>query len=55
MNEKENVGIYQLDNGFWGFRYTITVNGKKKDFKKTKDLKGNPNFKVNEGDIFREI
>lgn len=41
MNEK-NVGIYQLENGYWGFRYTITVNGKKKDFKKTKDLKGNP-------------
>lgn len=42
MNEKENVGIYQLENGFWGFRYTVTVNGKKKDYKKTKDLNGNP-------------
>lgn len=41
MNEK-NVGIYQLENGYWGFRYTITVNGKKKDFKKNKDLNGNP-------------
>lgn len=41
MNEK-NVGIYQLENGFWGFRYTITVNGKKKDYKKNKDLNGNP-------------
>ncbi len=42
MNEKENVGIYQLENGYWGFRYTITVNGKKKDVKKNKDLNGNP-------------
>ena len=42
MNEKQNVGIYQLENGYWGFRYTITVNGKKKDFKKSKDLNGNP-------------
>lgn len=41
MNEK-NVGIYQLENGYWGFRYTITVNGKKKDYKKNKDLNGNP-------------
>ncbi len=41
MNEK-NVGVYQLDNGYWGFRYTITVNGKKKDFKKNKDSNGNP-------------
>lgn len=42
MNEKQSVGIYQLENGYWGFRYTITVNGKKKDFKKSKDLNGNP-------------
>ena len=41
MNEK-NVGVYQLDNGYWGFRYTITVNGNKKDFKKNKDSNGNP-------------
>ena len=25
------TGVYQLDNGFWGYRYTYMVNGKKKD------------------------
>ena len=35
-------GIYQLSNGLWGFRHTITVNGKKKDVKHTKDEFGNP-------------
>lgn len=38
----EIPGVYQLDNGFWGCRYTITINGKKKDFKKTKDELGKP-------------
>ena len=36
------TGVYQLDNGFWGYRYTYMVNGKKKDVKKTKDESGNP-------------
>ena len=36
------TGVYQLENGFWGFRYTYMVNGKKKDVKKTKDESGNP-------------
>ena len=35
-------GVYQLDSGFWAFRYTVTVNGKKKDVKKTKDEMGKP-------------
>ena len=30
-------GVYQLENGLWGYRYTVTINGKKKDVKKTKD------------------
>ena len=36
------TGVYQLDNGFWGYRYTYMVNSKKKDVKKTKDESGNP-------------
>lgn len=40
--EKDYTGIYQLDNGFWGYRYSITIEGKKKDFKKSKDDSGNP-------------
>ena len=35
-------GVYQLENGFWGYRYTITVNGRKKDVKKTRDELGKP-------------
>ena len=37
MSKAKNSGVYQLANGYWGFRYTITINGKKKDVKKTKD------------------
>ena len=36
------TGVYQLENGFWAYRYTITVNGKKKDVKKVKDVNGKP-------------
>lgn len=36
------TGVYQLANGFWAYRYTITVNGKKKDVKKVKDINGKP-------------
>ena len=34
------TGVYQLENGMWGYRYTVTRNGKKKDVKKTKDDMG---------------
>ena len=34
------TGVYQMDNGFWGYRYTITTDGKRKDVKKTKDTNG---------------
>lgn len=37
MSKAKNSGVYQLANGYWGFRYTITINGKRKDVKKTKD------------------
>ena len=38
---KNSKGVYQLENGYWGFRYTYTINEKKKDVKKTKDEFGN--------------
>lgn len=34
------TGVYQLSNGLWAFRYTVTINGKKRDVKKTKDESG---------------
>ena len=42
MSKATQTGTYQLTNGLWGFRYSYTVNGKKKDFKITKDEQGNP-------------
>lgn len=47
MSDKENStkgrsGIFQLDNGCWGYRYTIKVDGHKKDTKRTTDEFGRP-------------
>lgn len=41
MNKK-TTGVYQLDNGFWAYRYTVMINGKRKDVKRTTDTKGKP-------------
>lgn len=37
MSNNNISGVYQLPNGYWGYRFTLTVNGKKKDYKRTKD------------------
>lgn len=42
MSEQQTTGVYQLDNGYWGYRFVITVNGKKKAQKRVKDELGNP-------------
>ncbi len=42
MNDTMSTGVYQLDNGYWGFRYTYMLDGKKKDVKRTKDENGKP-------------
>ena len=39
---RTSSGVYQLPNGFWGFRYAYWINGKQKDIKRTTDEKGNP-------------
>ena len=31
------TGVYKLKNGNWGFRYVVTVNGARKEARKTKD------------------
>ncbi len=41
MAKSESTGVYQLKNGNWGYRYTITENGKKKDVRKATDDSGN--------------
>lgn len=53
-------GVYQLADGYWGYRYTITIDGHKKDYKKSRDEFGNPfktakaAFRAKEAAIERE-
>lgn len=60
MSKSEQKGAYQMPNGMWGYRYTLMVNGKKKDVKRTKDELGNPfkteksALKARESAIIRE-
>ena len=42
MAKQNDTGVYKLKGGNWGFRYTITVDGQKKDVRKAKDEYGNP-------------
>ena len=37
-----NAGVFQLENGYWGYRFVITVNGKKKAQKRVKNEEGKP-------------
>lgn len=41
MAKSNNTGVYQLENGFWGFRFVMMVDGKKISSRKTKDAQGN--------------
>lgn len=40
-NQKE-IGVYQLGNGNWAYRFTQTIEGKRRNFKRTKDENGQP-------------
>ena len=40
MADAIKSGVYQLENGMWGFRYTVTYNGRRKDVKRQKDELG---------------
>lgn len=42
MSKQQPKGVYQLENGFWAYRFVLTVNGKKKAQKRVKDEFGNP-------------
>ena len=37
MAKQNDTGVYQLPNGNWAYRFTFTVEGKKKNRKGTKD------------------
>lgn len=41
MAKQNDTGVYQLSNGNWSYRYTITYNGKRKEVRKAKDEFGN--------------
>lgn len=42
MSKQEFAGVYQLENGYWGFRYSVVLNGKRKEGKKTRNEEGKP-------------
>jgi len=42
MSKQEYAGVYQLKDGYWGYRYAIVINGKTKSNKKIKDDSGKP-------------
>lgn len=40
--KKATTGVFQLDNGYWGYRFVIKRNGHAKAQKRVKDAAGNP-------------
>jgi len=42
MGKMNDVGVFQLDNGLWAYRYTFTRNGKRYSKQSSKDEYGNP-------------
>ena len=42
MAKDKTMGIYRNNNGSWYYRFTITVDGQKQEFRGTKDEFGNP-------------
>ncbi len=55
MSETGFAGVYQLDNGYWGYRYAIVINGKRKEAKKLKNELGNPFKTAKQAAKAREI
>ena len=41
MSNKNDAGVYQKENGFWEYRFTIVVNGTRISKKKGTDELGN--------------
>ena len=42
MSKEQNSGVFQLENGCWGYRFIVTVDGKRKAQKRVKDEMGKP-------------
>ena len=41
MAQKNEAGVFKLDNGCWGYRFSILIDGKHVSRKKTTDAQGN--------------
>ena len=37
---KKDVGVFKLDNGYWGFRLVVDIDGKVVNYRRTTDLQG---------------
>ena len=37
---KKDVGVFKLDNGYWGFRLVANVEGKVTNYRRTTDMQG---------------
>ena len=42
MAKQNDSSVYQLENGNWGYRFTIMRNGQRKDVRRKQDDNGNP-------------
>lgn len=42
MSKNEFAGVYQLNNGYWGYRYAIVINGRRKENKRVRNEAGLP-------------
>ncbi len=42
MSKEQSTGVFQLENGTWGYRFIVTVDGKRKAQKRVKDETGKP-------------
>lgn len=40
MASTNYTGVYKTNEGYWAYRYSIVVNGQRKDVKKAKDANG---------------
>ena len=40
--ESQVVGVYQLKNGFWAYRFIVKINGEQKTQRRSKDEEGKP-------------
>ena len=42
MSQEKTAGVFQLENGYWGYRFIVKVNGKRKAQKRVQDENGKP-------------